>query len=610
MRFKITAALVAVACAFALVPSDDADADTASWLTDRCDWIADLPTNLVGSFKGEAAMSGAGVVTLGGGATLTGGSATAAGTGTAGASAAGGFTAAAGGLVALPAATILAGATVGACAWAYENDTSDLIIAAGDTDQLDAAPDPFLASTITVHGVTAEDCFMTDGTTMTRCFVIDMERTGGEVFGRFTNWGLRTGTGAVPKPNPVVDHTPEPTYNGFPAPNPTRVEDLVRWNGEGDPTRLITDDDMVLRLWNNTTSGVLFDLPLKAWWGELTGQPWRGQKRELRGRTTCKTPGGSSTTYESWSDEYWDANAGILAPASAIGYKPPVCPAGTAPTKTIVERVRVGKISPRPTDTLFEWNIDSSVASNATSLQCWVVGTTVCPIHDSDPENPSNDLRLGGAAGVAFPAAQPRVAETLDPVRQELLLEDPVPTTTVAPTTTAATSTTTTTTTPTGTTIAPGPSTPPARDPIDPNDDEGLGCIPSGWNVLNPFAWVYQPTRCVLIWAFVPDSSLSDRWDDLRTDAQSKPPFSVVVWAYSTVAGFFDGFSSAGACGLFPDWDPTGSGEGALPCEPPGGSAWALGYSVMQIAIVVATGFYLWHMALRALSGSPEGSSE
>lgn len=391
--------------------------------------------------------------------------------------------------------------------------------------------------------------------------------------------------------------------------NNGRVQAIFRWLC--DESRLATDACLsrgarVIPLYRNSavTGAGMYRNPPVILNADLF---LYGYHRVLRSTITCWTSTSSNTyvTRTATSDTYRDVE-------SPPDFTAPSCNDGEVPRSSELKRTL-----PHTTagDTLLDWK-HPAYYSGITSLpaptrQCWVVGVTTCPIYD----NGDGTSSVGGAGGTVVAGSPASVQTTTDLLAAGLLTaprEDPnaSTTTTAAPTTTAATSTTTTSTTTPATTIVPGPSEPPGRDPIDPNDDEGLGCIPSGWNVFNPFAWVYQPVRCVLIWAFVPDTSLADRWDELREDAEAKPPFSIGVWAFDTIDGFFSGFSDAGACGLFPDWDPTGSGEGALPCTPPGGAAWSLAYTVMQIGIVVATGFYLWHMALRAMSGSPEGSSE
>lgn len=50
-----------------------------------------------------------------------------------------------------------------------------------------------------------------------------------------------------------------------------------------------------------------------------------------------------------------------------------------------------------------------------------------------------------------------------------------------------------------------GTGTIPGGDPN--NDNQSSDCWPTGWGVLNPLSWVYQPIRCALEWAFVPRQS-------------------------------------------------------------------------------------------------------
>ena len=81
---------------------------------------------------------------------------------------------------------------------------------------------------------------------------------------------------------------------------------------------------------------------------------------------------------------------------------------------------------------------------------------------------------------------------------------------------------------------APDPDDPEEVDPdippVDPTpettpDLNSDGCIPQGWDLLNPFAY-FKATACALKWAFVPKVSLSTRVATLRNGLETKIPFS------------------------------------------------------------------------------------
>lgn len=76
-----------------------------------------------------------------------------------------------------------------------------------------------------------------------------------------------------------------------------------------------------------------------------------------------------------------------------------------------------------------------------------------------------------------------------------------------------------------------------------PEDYENpAGCWPTGWGVVNPFAWVYMPVRCVIEWAFVPRTEVVQAvglqvrtaWSDTSL---AQPAAVVESWAASLPAG-------------------------------------------------------------------------
>jgi hypothetical protein len=74
---------------------------------------------------------------------------------------------------------------------------------------------------------------------------------------------------------------------------------------------------------------------------------------------------------------------------------------------------------------------------------------------------------------------------------------------------------------------------------------DGLGaCVPNGWQILNPVAYV-KGTGCVLHWAFVPDvSSISADMADLKNGADGAIPFSWASAANSSIQSYVSGMFS------------------------------------------------------------------
>ncbi len=90
-----------------------------------------------------------------------------------------------------------------------------------------------------------------------------------------------------------------------------------------------------------------------------------------------------------------------------------------------------------------------------------------------------------------------------------------------------------------GTTPVTAPTgTDPMEDPT-PEQTPGYassGCVPSGWNVVNPFAYGKAIT-CALKWAFVPSGSVQDRVSALQASFSGKFPFSAISQATSWANG-------------------------------------------------------------------------
>lgn len=110
------------------------------------------------------------------------------------------------------------------------------------------------------------------------------------------------------------------------------------------------------------------------------------------------------------------------------------------------------------------------------------------------------------------------------------------------------------------TTVAPLPTTGvnPIPDPSNPPTDgtapSGDNCWGSGWS-WNPISWVYVPVKCALVWAAVPPAgSVATQVADLRTQASTRAPFSIVTALGTAVQGVANGYSGAGGCGLLADF--------------------------------------------------------
>lgn len=131
---------------------------------------------------------------------------------------------------------------------------------------------------------------------------------------------------------------------------------------------------------------------------------------------------------------------------------------------------------------------------------------------------------------------------------------------------------------------------------------EDTSCPPPfSWSALfNPWFY-YKGVTCALEWAFVPPAG------QIATEVQTtgeilsaRPPWSLIEPIGAVFTGLGAGWSTG--CSELPDFDPYGNGL-RLPCDPPQ-SAWmtvlrALG----TFAVVVGTGFGVWHMVVAAIGG-------
>lgn len=152
-----------------------------------------------------------------------------------------------------------------------------------------------------------------------------------------------------------------------------------------------------------------------------------------------------------------------------------------------------------------------------------------------------------------------------------------------------------------GTSNTPKPATLPGTsgNPIEVES----GCQAGGGDWWNPFDNVAGAIGCALQWAFVPQTT-GQQFQQLRTEASAKPPFSAFAATTGVVQGVTEGWDTQG-CKIFPSFSPTEIGvpveAGRPPCEPPQSPQWATIYGIAQAGVVVATGFGMWSMARRSM---------
>lgn len=135
-------------------------------------------------------------------------------------------------------------------------------------------------------------------------------------------------------------------------------------------------------------------------------------------------------------------------------------------------------------------------------------------------------------------------------------------------------------------------------------------CWGSGTFSWNPVDWVVTPVKCALAWAFVPDAAvMAGPLADFQTVWKSKPPGSLVVGATSVFSSIGSGWD--GGCGGAASMSFSQPALGhplQLPCEPTGGGGGSVPYTAMQIALIVATLIYVWHMVAAGISAQATGS--
>jgi hypothetical protein len=82
-------------------------------------------------------------------------------------------------------------------------------------------------------------------------------------------------------------------------------------------------------------------------------------------------------------------------------------------------------------------------------------------------------------------------------------------------------------------------------------------CVPDGWGLLNPVAYV-QGGACVLRWVFIPSESFTDRYDTWQDDMASTYPIAPVAWGANSAGAAWTSFND----GLDEGADPDGCDYG------------------------------------------------
>lgn len=133
----------------------------------------------------------------------------------------------------------------------------------------------------------------------------------------------------------------------------------------------------------------------------------------------------------------------------------------------------------------------------------------------------------------------------------------------------------------------------------------GEGCLPSGWQVLNPFAYA-KASACVLRWAFIP-KQLAPQLSTLRADFESRPPGSLIATATAGLVAFGQGWSAQTCDGTLPwDFSPVEGKVLRFPCAPPDSTAWTTVYALMTIFVVAAGLWAVWVFGVGAFASRSE----
>jgi hypothetical protein len=141
----------------------------------------------------------------------------------------------------------------------------------------------------------------------------------------------------------------------------------------------------------------------------------------------------------------------------------------------------------------------------------------------------------------------------------------------------------------------------------DPQPD--TGCPPPfdyGLSLFKPW-WYWKSLTCALSWAFVP-VELGTQLGSLRDEFMGRPPGSVLAAAGDVAMGAADGWGSG--CSVLPDFSPAQDGTLRLPCVPSDSPVWTTAYGLVQVGMIIGTGFMLWHMALAGLGARAAGGDD
>jgi len=113
------------------------------------------------------------------------------------------------------------------------------------------------------------------------------------------------------------------------------------------------------------------------------------------------------------------------------------------------------------------------------------------------------------------------------------------------------------------------------------------GCFPTGWGVFNPAAWVLQPIKCALVWAFVPDTATMTSLTDSATTSLNASGVGAWFTALGTLFGSLGG-SGSGCTGptvVFPITSTTLQPFNA--CSTPMSTVAGISYAFSTVLIVV-----------------------
>lgn len=513
----------------------------AGWITQRCadaGKLATMPASLLGTTTGSLAWAGGGLANpgtyypvIGGGGSA--GAAGAAGVGAGGAGAAG----------ALTAPATLSGGTVGAAALVFAGALCGTVntltwgkFAAGWLLRDKPTTPPLSLSGLTSTGLVACESFGITAPATDKCFRVSWAslptttpfsgvriRLVNASVGALENGGSCTYSSAVVMS--PCQYWANGMQNAWNASNMNNLTVTGSTTGPGsvtlrarcyeDPTCMLQTNQR-LEVYVQSSGEVLGTLALDP------ALQSKGQLRKIRATITCQTPAGDIRTLTNDSPGFWDNEQ-----SGPGDWRAPVCEPGEVPVKGQFRRFRVGDpvFGTWPGEDIFGWDLPAPVKANPTTLQCFVVGVTNCPIYETSPSDPNP--RVGGATGVAVPRSD--LDNPLTEVLQQLadvIDEERTRIGTPAPTTTTPGATTTTTPGVTTTTVAsdpcaggaPSSACPPPSGPDaeDPPGEAGSECFPSGWGWLNPVEWVLKPVKCALLWAFWDADSaqeMSDLWD-------------------------------------------------------------------------------------------------